>query len=1142
MTATRHHGDHINTLADRFGFDRDGDFMGMAVVGATPTSRGAWQYHRGDWTIQRDASSQYDPNTHIWVNFPPNISPTNALLLHGNDRIRFMPHPHYFWDEGANSAPSFSAKLWDNSLGVFSDLMSQPSEAALMSVNTDPLVDTLQSLRRPVGLFSTRRLRLLPTRYGCDGLLDSAQVHDPCCVCGGGGATCEGCDSVRGSGVGYDSCGLCGGSSSCLGCDWIPFSGTEEDDCDVCLSVTTIPTTSLSLLQDSPFSSFRDCQGSCRGAALLDDCGVCSGGETLHLFNNDIDCAGVCFGNASVDTCGDCSGEGDLSPLFNRNLDCTGVCGGRFLEDSCGVCQLPAPDDGRPREHRDCSGVCFGTAELDGCGTCYGGDTGVEGPDSLLDTCGVCQGDNSTCVGCDGGVASGRSIDRCGQCRGNNCGCYLATSLSPDGGPTSGGTRITIRGAGFFYNHTLFVGLNFDPDASNCGAPRRFPNGSAVRVTCVFTGQNELLRVAAEVLSQEEVVCTSGAAVFPGNYVVEVSVQGGPFTSPLSYTYHDHALVTLREVSPVEWGLDSEPLVNFFGENFVNSTFSSCLVYDIRACYQDSPPLPISTGIGGEYVSVPASYVSQSEVRCLLPSVPLPCRVRVHLTFDGQESGRVESQLTNHIFTYRFAAPQVTHISFSDNLAGLLVEFDRPADITPSPSDLSCEDLFDEATLDLIGGGLPALCSWTNSSQEGVLVTLPPSATVRVGSLITFRNEAIRTRRTPYSFPITNLSMAVGPSSVPPVAVIDGPDSIPACGNATFSGLHSLHSGYSGFEYRWSVLTRDSTIQGFSDIIRYLDTLGTSSATISLNSDLFLEGVEYHVQLGVVNSAGVQSEIESVRLLKDARPGLSVAILGPSNRSVQFGEGLVVNSVVVEPRCEQPGGTLGFRWRLVRVLDERRGLVKEEDIEDVKAGLLQVTIPPTHFLEDTLYHLHLLVTSSGGGVSDEAGASIRVRVRPRRLRVRIHGGNRTVFVGGEVVLDARNSTYSSQLAPPTFTWICEVVGSLDACYNQSINNTSTIPLPLSLPDSTHLSFPSSTLMPGRSYQFTLQLRQGAETALGVVTLRVVDGALGGPRVEVSAPGQELLVSEEVTLSGFVFSQSPLLTVQWTLVQQEGKIE
>ena len=1135
--ARHHHGDHVNTLVSGFASDGDNDFLGMAVVIATPTTLGVWQYHRGNWILREDASSQYNPDSNIWINFPPSISDQSAFLLHGNDRVRFLPHPHSYWDESAT--PTIYVKLWDNTLGGFSNLTSPPEEVSLVNINTDPLTDTLQSTRRPVGLFSTDVVTLAATRYGCDGQLSSGLVHDVCCVCGGSGDGCEGCDGRRASNVARDPCDVCAGPSSCLGCDLIPFSGTEPGPCDVCISQTSIPTASLSHAPNSTFSpaSFTDCNGRCLGNALSDDCGICSGGDTSHDFNSNIDCTGMCFGNATLDSCGDCTGPGTgLTPEQNR--DCTGVCGGAFRIDSCGVCQLPRPSSGLVTENRDCAGECFGSAELDGCGLCVGGSTGLE-TDSLLDSCGVCAGDNTTCIGCDGGVASGRSIDRCGECGGNDCGCFLLASISPNRGPTSGGTSVRLRGAGFFLNNTaLLGGFNFNPSAPNCGVPTRFSNGSAVRSECRFTLGNEQLRVAGELIGQGTIVCSAQPAVTSGVFALEVSIHGGPFSNPVAFTYDDHTSIMLADMTPMEWGLNSAPTVTFVGEGFVNSSFSSCLVYDVQTCYDSSAPPPslsITQGSDGEYASVPVVFVSSSEVRCVLPPADAPCRVRVWLSFDGQESGRVVGlDSADYAFTYRFSAPEVTDILFSDDLSSLLVSFDRGVDISEPLTEPSCANVFDEATFDLIGRSL-ATCFWSTTRQQGLTVALPASARVREGSPITFQNGILQTRRTPFSFSITNLTVVVSPGTIPPVAVIDGPRSIPFCGAVLFSGIHSQFPGYAGFEYYWSILVQDSNVGNYSEIARYINNLGTEVSAIMLNSDLFLEGVEYYVQLLVINSAGLESETESIQLLKDMQPRLHVEVLGSSDRSVQFGEQLVLSTSVSQPSC-RPEGVLDYRWRLVRILDQRRSIILEEDIANIKPGLHQLTLPASSLLENAQYDLNLLVSSTSVPNS-MARASVRIRVGSVTPKVRVHGGNRTVFTDSELVLDARNSTYSSQLTTPTFTWQCQVMDSLNACYNQSVNDTS-IPTPISLPDTDYISFPSSILNTNSAYLFTLRLEQEGGVAMDTVLVRVV--VPRPPVVEVGSPGQEFLSSQEVTIAGFVWSSTSLHGAEWTSVQQEGE--
>ena len=80
-----------------------------------------------------------------------------------------------------------------------------------------------------------------------------------------------------------------------------------------------------------------DCNGDIEGTASIDDCGVCTGGNTGFIENYLQDCAGVCNGVANLDDCGVCSG-GTSDHEANSDQDCDGECFGLANLDDCGVC------------------------------------------------------------------------------------------------------------------------------------------------------------------------------------------------------------------------------------------------------------------------------------------------------------------------------------------------------------------------------------------------------------------------------------------------------------------------------------------------------------------------------------------------------------------------------------------------------------------------------------------------------------------------------------------------------------------------------------------------------------------------------------------------------------------------------------
>jgi hypothetical protein len=158
-----------------------------------------------------------------------------------------------------------------------------------------------------------------------------------------------------------------------------------------------------------------DCNGDVGGNAVIDDCGICSGGDTDLGFNSDLDCAGVCFGSAEIDNCGICSGG---TTENTPNIDDLGC--GCFFEgpenyysdvdndgfgsgDAQSFCQDPG--EGWSTNNLDQEPFCFNEStdvfNVDDCGICSGGNedldcAGICFGFSQLDDCNVCNGDNST--------------------------------------------------------------------------------------------------------------------------------------------------------------------------------------------------------------------------------------------------------------------------------------------------------------------------------------------------------------------------------------------------------------------------------------------------------------------------------------------------------------------------------------------------------------------------------------------------------------------------------------------------------------------------------------------------------------------------------------------------------------------------
>ena len=823
-----------------------------------------------------------------------------------------------------------------------------------------------------------------------------------------------------------------------------------------------------------------------------------------------------------MDDCGYCTGPG-TTLTHNWNLDCTGVCGGPFRSDSCSVCQLP-----EIMEHRDCLGDCFGAAILDECGVCHA-DPSSPLVGSSLDACGVCGGQNSSCPGCDGSPASGVTVDSCGVCGGNNCGCFKIESIEPQWGPKSGGTEIIVRGAGFFLNDSS---INFDSQSENCGAPRVI-GGESVSATCRFeSGQNnDITADDVTIVNQSTIRCITKATT-TDLFELTVSIETGPQSNAVIFRYYDDTVVTVSEITPADTEIDRTTNVSFHGYNFDDTGSSVCFLYQTESC-------GIETSNGGNPLVIPANYISQNEVVCSLPPATAPCEVRVQLSQDGQSSGVITSD-GDLVFTYRYSAPLVEQVLFSQDLSDLLVQFDRPVQLVVSGDEGNpvCSEVFSSTSLALLGDD-PS-CYWQTTRQDVLGVHLPPSAVVTIHSSLSFQPQVLVTRGKDFSYAVSDSETFPVDSSldyIRPVAVVDGPRSIPACGEVSFTGAHSLNPGYGGMSYSWSVLTEDSTTAQYQTILNYLDSLEPNTHFITLSSDWFSRQADYFLELVVVNSAGGVSSPAVLPLPKEAEEIPRVFILGQDEKEIRDGEDVVVEAVVFTPTCSSGDPRISYLWELSQLTDERRGTFSPISLSLVPSSSPVLLLPSSLLSPSSLYILSLTATFTTPPHVVSDTANISLSVTPRPLQTVVHGGNRTVSKNRNLILDARMSVYDvASLSTPTFSWRCNEVESGGPCYNRS----QSIPTPILIPRSDLVSIPGSDLEQGLAYNFTVELSQsGSErSSYDSVVITVTRGA--SPIVEVVRVGEDGYVgSSEVVIRGLVYSSTHLLSLMWESVEIEG---
>jgi hypothetical protein len=246
------------------------------------------------------------------------------------------------------------------------------------------------------------------------------------------------CNDVWGGDFLEDNCGGCDNNlendceQDCNG-DWggpdnIPENGDEAvyDNCNIC---------DADPLNDCE----QDCNGDWGGSAIIDECGICTGGFTGNSPCLQ-DCAGNWGGALTLDLCGICGGNNSTCK------DCLGVPAGGAVEDDCEVCYLKVCyDDGgnfealNNKNQSDCEAhplmdACVDEDE-DGEYKCNGGGSDGEYCESDDDCSafewvffGLTDSDvlpgnwNESCSDCNGTINGSAFVDDCSVCVGGHTG------------------------------------------------------------------------------------------------------------------------------------------------------------------------------------------------------------------------------------------------------------------------------------------------------------------------------------------------------------------------------------------------------------------------------------------------------------------------------------------------------------------------------------------------------------------------------------------------------------------------------------------------------------------------------------------------------------------------------------------------
>ena len=873
---------------------------------------------------------------------------------------------------------------------------------------------------------------------------------------------------------------------------------------------------------------------------------MCDGVHTVYLCDCVLvlltcrDCAGVCHGNASIDDCGDCTGGTALFPR-NYRLDCTGVCGGPFKQDAhCGVCRNVSTP-GVPLEYRDCEGTCFGAALRDACGVCYNSTAHAN---ATLDNCGVCGGSSTTCNGCDGQPASGKVRDRCGHCNGHNCGCLRIYDLQPRSGPASGGTRISVQGAGFFVNSSgssaFDANGNFIP---SCGGVVETNSQVTVNPRCLFTGSTGTqLSPKAYMLDQSSMSCIAPLSLAPGSF--KLSVRPDDRYNDLEdinarFVFLDTANMVVDAIEPDRSLTESSPRVTVTGKNFVPSADVRCLLGNVTRCGALAGK---QLDVDGYYSIVPTS-MNVTHVTCQLPEVAQSCRVEMYISIDGQHSGILRTSVgMPTLFTYERSAPAMQTAQFSNGLTTLRVRWDRA--ITLDSGDLTnCAQVFKDAAA-LLGDGL-ARCAWESDSQQAVVVTLSSAGSVSLASRLHTVDNSIRARSQAHPrASVGDQIVVTAPFREAPSATasIVGPAEVPRCGSIVVRGYATGSVGYRSVLYQWSVATEDAETPGFSALQQMASAQSPLSSTLSLNASFFQPDVRYYVHLTVVNALDMPSSPARHPVLKPnvSSSEVDVRITGPPELSLTAAaDSVVLGTQLWHSACTvvTKSNTLWQLWRL-----SGNNLVPDTLVSSSSQPLSTFLLSTSSIgtgqfsavATSTVWY-----NTKTGSVSVNTVATKAVSVRQSDLAVVIQGGDRDVSSQEDISLSAvlLAQREGEQFTSPQYRWQC-VDGQGIAC-----ESSRGVNAPLPLPASAHLSIPAGKLSPNQLYKFSVTVRAGDRSSASATSLIKTHATQPGTRIRVlSSQVPVVYAGQKVALRAWITTSSQLpLNVTWTSIGGAGKL-
>eukprot|EP01137_Pigoraptor_chileana_P023464 Opistho-2@89782 len=908
--------------------------------------------------------------------------------------------------------------------------------------------------------FSVLRVTITSARYGCDSVLDSRKIKDACGTCGGNGSTCAGCDSVAGSNKKNDACGVCGGSNACFGCDNVPNSGKKNDDCGEC----------------DGKNSAKDCNGDCRGTAVLNACNICVGGRTGKAATAGMDCHGDCGGSAKLDVCQKCTG-GNTGLVAGYSLDCNKKCGGSAAKDECGVCT--DIKDKSKKWWIDCDSKCFGNATLDQCNVCSGGSTGVVA-NKDVDACGKCFSNNGTCLGCDNVPNSGKVRDNCDECDGDNSKCSKVISVTPSYvGDAFTGTMEVI-GGGF----------------NSVGAP-----------LCRFTAKigGGVTTSTGSYVSGGKVLCTLPASTAIGVYELSIySLTNAYSVGSVDVTVYPSGLAKVSAVQPERVYIGTTSTIVVLGSDFFQASSLVCVfAYNV----EEAPAT-----IGAADQVVPATFINSTAVSCKVPTVSKSLKAFVTVSPNGVALFNVETGKKPQVIIAR-RQPFVETARFSSTGVDITVTFDKSVtEVT------SCAAAFTTETVAKFGKN--PKCSSPRLTQ--ILINLGIGATVDIGTLLTFKTDALFVRDEDYSDAAsgsTPVLIAINPTA--PTVSLASVELLGSCDDLTVRYAVQGSVGSLPVTWEWTVSADNA-----EDTSTIKTLLGTgSNGIVVVGNGNFSFNVQYRISARAINFMGAKSDSVSISVGKVDAPLPQLSILGGDTRKIAVSDFLTINARTRLPSCvDVAKANITYLW----TVDLNDVILYNDDTETVSVERFGLVGGNKY-----VFTVRAEVKGLGSGLVFSTASQTIVVLESTLSLVTSGGSIQTTGTGSAFAIAATctdDGTADKSCADPIFQWTC-LLSTGGPCLNakgEQILEVTGVDATAS-----SLSIPAGNLQAGSVYVLTASVVSGTRRQTASATVTAVSGT--PPIVKVVREPVRPNVGSKIRFRVSVTSSKTVTSAKWEAV-------